>query len=292
MERAGIFDDDVLLEFRHPILAGAVRAGLSARERAAGHGRAVALLREQGAPPDRIGVHLLHASATGDARTVADLRRAAEHATVRGAQETAAALLRRALLEPPEPAIRAEVLIALGRAERAVGHTAEAGERLNEAYQCSPDPQVRGRAVTALLETLAGSRAERRRMREMAGQALADLADLDPELALRLRAILILHGGSAEGLSLAGDSLGEAIVLGNLVFARIDAQATAAEIGGLAERAAPWTEELLATPRLCPSSAWCWRSPGLTGLMRPRACSTRRSISRVVWAPRSTMPPR
>ena len=70
LERAGIFDDDVLLEFRHPILAGAVRAGLSARERAAGHGRAVALLREQGAPPDRIGVHLLHASAAGDAQTV------------------------------------------------------------------------------------------------------------------------------------------------------------------------------------------------------------------------------
>jgi class 3 adenylate cyclase/DNA-binding CsgD family transcriptional regulator len=245
LERAGIFDDDVLLEFRHPILAGAVRAGLSARERGAGHGRAVALLREQGAPPDRIGVHLLHAPATGDARTVNDLRRAAEHATVRGAQETAVALLRRALLEPPEPGIRAEVLIALGRAERAVGHTDEAAERLNEAYDCSADPLVRGRAVAALLETLAGSPAERRRMSEMAGQALADLADLDPDLRLRLRAILILHGGSAEGLSLAGDSLGEAIVLGNLVFARMDARATAAEIGGLAERAAPWTEELL-----------------------------------------------
>jgi class 3 adenylate cyclase/DNA-binding CsgD family transcriptional regulator len=253
LERAGIFDDDVLLEFRHPILAGAVRAGLSARERAAGHGRAVALLREQGAPPDRIGVHLLHASAAGDAQTVTDLRRAADHATVRGAPETAVALLRRALLEPPEPAIRAEVLIALGRAERAVGHTDEAAERLNEAYDCSADPQVRGRAVAALLETLAGSPAERRRMSEMAGQALADLADLDPELGLRLRAILILHGGSAEGLPLAGDSLGEAIVLGNLAFARMDAQATAAEIAGLAERAAPWTEELL---RNAPSLAF------------------------------------
>ena len=110
LERAGILDDDILLEFRHPILAGAVRAGLPARERAAGHGRAVALLREQGAPPDRISVHLLHASPAGDAQTVSDLRRAAEHATVRGAPETAVALLRRALLEPPEPAMRAEVL--------------------------------------------------------------------------------------------------------------------------------------------------------------------------------------
>ncbi len=84
-------------------------------------------------------------------------------------------------------------------------------------------------------------------------QALADLADLDPELGLRLRAILILHGGSAEGLSLAGDSLGEAIVLGSLVYARMDAQATATEIAGLAERAAPWTEELL---RNAPSLAF------------------------------------
>jgi class 3 adenylate cyclase/DNA-binding CsgD family transcriptional regulator/tetratricopeptide (TPR) repeat protein len=245
LERAGILDDDILLEFRHPILAGAVSAGLPARERAAVHSRAVALLREQGAPPDRIGVHLLHASAAVDAQTVADLRRAAEHATVRGAPETAVALLRRALLEPPEPAVRAEVLVALGRAERAVGHTDEAAERLNEAYGCSPDPRARARAVAALLEVTVGAPDERRRMSELAEQALADLADLDPELGLRLRAILILNGGSAGELSLAGDSLGEAIVLGSLVYARMDAQATAAEIGGLAERAAPWTEELL-----------------------------------------------
>jgi DNA-binding CsgD family transcriptional regulator len=245
LERAGIFDDDILLEFRHPILAGAVRAGLSARERAAGHARAVALLREQGAPPDRIGVHLLHASAASDAQTVTDLLRAAEHATVRGAPETAVALLRRALLEPPEAAIRAEVLVALGRAERAVGHTDEAAERLNEAYGCSRDPVVRARAVADLLEASAGSPDQRRQMSALAGQALTELADLDPELGLRLRAILILHGGSVEGLSLAGDSLGEAIVLGTLIFARMDARATAAEIGGLAERAAPWAEGLL-----------------------------------------------
>jgi class 3 adenylate cyclase/DNA-binding CsgD family transcriptional regulator len=245
VQQAGIFDDDILLEFRHPILAGAVLAGLPARERAAGHGRAAALLRDEGAPPDRIGVHLLHAAPAADARTVADLRRAAEHATVRGAPETAAALLRRALVEPPEPETRAEVLIALGRAERAVGQTDEAGKHLNEAYECSPEPRVRGQAVVALLEASAGSPEERRRINELAERALADLADVDAELGLRLRAILILHGGSAEGLSLAGDSLGEAIVLGTLVFARMDARATAAEIAGLAERAAPWTEELL-----------------------------------------------
>ena len=90
-------------------------------------------------------------------------------------------------------------------------------------------------------------------MSELAGQALADLADLDLELGLRLRAILILNGGSVGGLSLAGDSLGEAIVLGSLVYARMDVQATAAEIAGLGERAAPWTEELL---RNAPSLAF------------------------------------
>ena len=73
---------------------------LGPSERARGHHKAARVLAD-GASIDRIAAHLLVSSAAGDAWTVEQLRRAAERASARGAPETAAALLQRALAEPP-----------------------------------------------------------------------------------------------------------------------------------------------------------------------------------------------
>ena len=247
---AGILDDEVLLEFRHPILITAVRASVSARERATAHAEAATLLRDEGAAPERVAVQLLHASPSGDRQVVADLRLAAEHAAERGANATAASLLRRALAEPPTRVTRGEVLLDLGRVERALGDTTAAAGHLEESFRCAPDPVARGRAVVALVDALAGSPAERDRIKELAEATLAEVEELDRELALRLRSILALSGGRTEDLSLTGASLGEAVVLANLVFGRLGPESTAAEIAGLAERAAPWSEELLVSAPL------------------------------------------
>ncbi|MDQ3609470.1 MAG: AAA family ATPase, partial [Actinomycetota bacterium] len=90
---AEILADVTPLCFRHPILAGAVRADLGAPERAAAHRRAADLLRARGAGPERVALQLMHVSPAGDEDVVGQLRLAAEHARARGAAGTAAVLL-------------------------------------------------------------------------------------------------------------------------------------------------------------------------------------------------------
>jgi class 3 adenylate cyclase len=245
LARAGTFDDELLLRFRHPILTGAVRAGMPTRARAGAHARAAELLRRQGATPDRVALQLLHASPAGDERAVADLRLAAEHATERGAPATAAVLLRRALAEPAVPELRGDLLVELSRAELATGRTTQAAERLEEAYACAADPLARGRAVAAMAQVTPGEPAARRRLVELVERTLGEVGGRDRELALRLRAVVVLERGSFEGLALEGTTPGEAFVLGHLVFARMRPDATAAEIADIAERAARRAEDLL-----------------------------------------------
>src|SRR6185436_15074265 len=81
---------------------------------------------------------------------VAELRRAAAHATASGAPETAAALLQRALAEPPEAPLRGEILVQLGLAELATGRVTEGGEHMQEAYRCAPDARTRALAVSTM----------------------------------------------------------------------------------------------------------------------------------------------
>ena len=73
---AGLLADAASLRFRHPLLAGGVRASLSAPERAAAHGRAAALLRARGEGPERIALQLMRAAPAADASAAAELREA------------------------------------------------------------------------------------------------------------------------------------------------------------------------------------------------------------------------
>lgn len=244
--RIGLLDDAPALSFRHPILIGATRSGISARERAAMHSRAADLLRARGAPPERVALHLLHAAPAADGRVVDELRLAAGHAAGRGASETAQALLSRALAEPPAPELRSEVLFELGRAELAVGATAASAGHLEEAHRCAADPLTRGRAAALLPLANPGDAGLRTRIVGLVEETLPEVERRDRELALRLRAILVLEGAVTLADDLAGDTLGEAIVLGNLVFARMLPDATADEVAGIAERAAKQTDGLLA----------------------------------------------
>lgn len=243
--RAGVFGDETDLRFRHPILTGAVSAGVAAHERAAAHARAAELLRSRGAAPERVALQLLHAAPANDPRVVADLRLAAEHAGERGAPATAVVLLRRALAEPAEPDLRGELLFELGCAELATGKAADAAAHLSEAHRCAVDPLTRGRALSALAHADPGDPQVRARLFDLVEATLPEVESRDGELALRLRAVLLLERRSDGEALLPGSTPGEAVLMGHLVFARMRPDASAAEIADIAGRAARQADALL-----------------------------------------------
>jgi len=147
LARVDILRPQPPLGFVHPMIREAVYEALSPAERDSTHARAVRLLDEAGAEPERIAAHLLRSSPAGDSRAVAVLREAARRAGSRGAAASAIAYLRRALSESPAGAVRAAVLLELGSLEVLVSGDA-AVEHLGEAHVLLEDP-VR-RATTAL----------------------------------------------------------------------------------------------------------------------------------------------
>ncbi|MDX6642766.1 MAG: hypothetical protein QOD76_728 [Solirubrobacteraceae bacterium] len=98
------------LRFVHPLVRNAVYADLPGAEAAAAHERAARLLRDEGAEPERVALHLLVTDPAGDAGVVETLAVAAQRALDRAAPEAAMAYLRRALAEPAEAATRRELL--------------------------------------------------------------------------------------------------------------------------------------------------------------------------------------
>src|SRR5262249_11389401 len=98
---AGILEPGRPLAFVHPIVRSAIYSELSPGDRARNHRRAAELLA--GTPDARTGVaeHLLLTEPAADDWVVERLVDAARVAIRRGAPETAASFLRRALAEPP-----------------------------------------------------------------------------------------------------------------------------------------------------------------------------------------------
>ena len=89
------------LRFVHPIVRTVVYDDIPAGERSRLHARAARLLAEQHTDPRALAPHLLASDPVGDPEVVALLRDAADSALRGGAPDTAVALLRRALAEPP-----------------------------------------------------------------------------------------------------------------------------------------------------------------------------------------------
>ncbi len=146
------------------------------------------------------------------------------------------------------------MLLELGRAEFAVGASAEAAGHLEQAQRCAVDPVTRGRALIELFQAVPGDLESRRTLGPLVEEALLELRDRDRELALRLRAIKTIlisgsHGDSAalsdESRGLSGATPGEAILLGHLTFVRMRAEASAAEVAEIAERASRQADALL-----------------------------------------------
>jgi DNA-binding CsgD family transcriptional regulator len=185
------------LDFVHPIVHEALLAELPVAGKAALHSRAAALLADEGAPADRVAAHLLSAEPFGESWVVEALRTAARQAMARGAPDTAAGYLRRALAEPPAAESRLEVLLELGRAEALLPVSHEF-RSLREALELAREPEHRARVAQELAWALL-SVGRGASVRALVEEALRDRERLDAELVQRLEAHLL--GGGASDLS-------------------------------------------------------------------------------------------
>jgi DNA-binding CsgD family transcriptional regulator len=184
--RAELLARDRLLRFAHPLLRSSVYNALPDADRDVFHERAAAVLARVQAPIERIAVQLVLAPASGRAEVVRTLREAAQNALADGASESAVALLRRALVEPPADAERADVLLELAAAEARVG-AREQAERLREALPLLDDASRRVQARIALARSYFWFSKDEQAVAEMEA-ALADEDSADAALRRTLEA--------------------------------------------------------------------------------------------------------
>jgi DNA-binding CsgD family transcriptional regulator len=142
-----------VLDFAHPVVRSAVYQSIPPGERGLAHARAARLLQRDGADTDRVALHLLRSEPGGSADTVSLLRAAGKAASGRGAPDTGAGYLRRALDEPPDPATRPAVLLELGLA-LAGERRAAAPSALREAVELTSKGNDRAMAAMLSARTL------------------------------------------------------------------------------------------------------------------------------------------
>ncbi|WP_231121925.1 BTAD domain-containing putative transcriptional regulator [Motilibacter peucedani] len=150
---AEILHDGHPLGFVHPLVREAVYRSIPPGERELAHERASRILAEGTATAEQVAAHLMHVPARGGPEVVAALRRAAAIASDRGAPDSSTTYLARALREPPEPALRARVLLELGSVETLSDGIA-AIEHLREAYALADEVEVKAQAALLLCHTL------------------------------------------------------------------------------------------------------------------------------------------
>ena len=144
LRAAGLLEDTPELVLAHPLIAGTLYGGVPTGARALHHADAAALLVRERADPERVALHLVRTEPAGEPATVAMLRGAASRAAARGAPQTAATYLRRALAEPPVNAgeaagLRLELALVL-----AAYLQTDAFELLHEAVASADTPIQRG----------------------------------------------------------------------------------------------------------------------------------------------------
>jgi DNA-binding CsgD family transcriptional regulator len=235
--------------FVHPIVRASVYEDLSPARRSELHARAAVILREAGAPGDTVAAHVLASEPRSISGSAAALRSAAAAAAQRGAPESAAVYLERALEEEIDDHERADVLAALGDAEHDLS-LGSARERYRAAIELTDDPVERARLTNALAWASGPLPDVHRRQLPLYERALGDAGD-DAELAAMLEAACLFVAQVSperarttevgrEGLGeLRGKNAGERLLLSFAARrALMSGRATADEVATLAERAA------------------------------------------------------
>ncbi|WP_369218199.1 ATP-binding protein, partial [Streptomyces flavofungini] len=129
--------------FHHRAVGDAVEATLTMVQRERLHDEAAALLYASGSPAEQVAAQLMAVVTRHQPWAVDVLRSAADTALRRGAPDTAARYLRRALLDSPAEGItRARLLVELGTAERDFDPLA-CERHIAQAMTLLPEPRDR-----------------------------------------------------------------------------------------------------------------------------------------------------
>jgi DNA-binding CsgD family transcriptional regulator len=165
---------------------------LASDERDALHRSAARLLHADGAPSGQVTAHLVGVRAVGDVWVVTRLREAALAAIQSGAPGAAAALLRRALAEPPPSEQQVDVIREAAKAEASAGREM-ACVKLEEAMRLATDPRERAEIALEVAEAYAALFRWVDAV-DVIELALAELGEADEELAARLEGELVVCG--------------------------------------------------------------------------------------------------
>jgi DNA-binding CsgD family transcriptional regulator len=145
----GVMEPGATARFAHPVLRAAIYGDLSPAERARMHHAAARILRERGAPAGQVAAQIMHTEPAAHSDAVALLRDAAHEALSLGDAAGAAALLSRALDEPPARGERAAVMLELGKARARAG-APEAIAPLSEIVEQGEDADAIAAAAIEL----------------------------------------------------------------------------------------------------------------------------------------------
>jgi DNA-binding CsgD family transcriptional regulator len=181
VEAEDLLELDVRVVFRHPLVRSAVYRAAGPTERHTVH-RALAQATDPVIDPDRRAWHRAQAASMPDENVAEELERSAGRAQARGGLAAVAAFLERAAALTPQPAHRAQRLLAAAGAKRDAG-APEAALGLLAGVEAGLLDEL-GRARVELLR---GQIASEQRRGGEAGRLLLSAArlfePLDPELA-------------------------------------------------------------------------------------------------------------
>jgi hypothetical protein len=239
----GLLEPCVEPSWAHPLARESVLDQLSTERRQQLHLRAAKLLYDDGTDPERVCGHLLDVSTPQEPWVAAVLLAAADDAAMRGAPDSAARYLTRALDEPLAESDRLRAEVDLGLSE-AIHQPSMAHRRLVKVLELVDNPVQRAE----IAEVLADVALREGRFREadtLLTRVAKDVAPIDRDAAVRLDALRlsaqVLHG---TGQTVATDSPQQtrtpserAILAAQAAAALSTPGWTAAAVAELAERA-------------------------------------------------------